>query len=100
MTKVALYVELTAKHGREDELASFLKSAEGLVAQEPRTVAWFAIRFDQRTFAIFDAFDSEDGRNAHLDGKVAAALMARAEILLDSPPKIRNPEVLADKLPR
>jgi quinol monooxygenase YgiN len=100
MTKVALYVELKAKHGREDELASFLKSAEGLVEQEPRTVAWFAIRYDYSTFAIFDAFDTEDGRRAHLDGKVAAALMARADVLLEVPPQIRSPEVLADKLAR
>jgi quinol monooxygenase YgiN len=99
MTKVALYVELKAKAGKEEEVAAFLKSAEGLVAEEPETVAWFAIRFDQRTFAIFDAFDSESGRQAHLNGRIAATLMSRAEDLLETPPHIRSPDVLADRLP-
>jgi quinol monooxygenase YgiN len=99
MTKVALYVELKAKAGKEEDVAAFLKSAEALVAQEPLTVAWFAVRFDQSTFAIFDAFDSDDGRNAHLSGQVAAALMANAPDLLAVAPTIRQPEVLADRLP-
>lgn len=99
MTKVALYVELKAKAGKEEEVAAFLKSAEALVNDEPLTAAWFAIRFDRNTFAIFDAFDAEAGRQAHLAGQVAAALMAHAEELLETPPEIRTPEVLADKLP-
>lgn len=99
MTKVALYVELKAKAGKEEEVAAFLKSAESLVNDEPLTVAWFAIRFDQNTFAIFDAFDAEAGRQAHLAGQVAAALMAHAEELLETPPEIRTAAVLADKLP-
>ncbi|MGM4986135.1 putative quinol monooxygenase [Rhizobium sp. 11_C7_N12_5] len=99
MTKVALYVELKAKAGREEEVAAFLKSAESLIDQEVLTVAWFAVRFDQSTFAIFDAFDAEAGRQAHLSGQVAAALMAHAGELLETPPQIRSPEVLADKLP-
>lgn len=99
MTKVALYVELKAKTGKEEEVAAFLKSAEGLVAEEPETVAWFAVRFDQHTFAIFDAFDSESGRQAHLKGRVAAALMSRADELLQTPPQIKSPDVLADRLP-
>jgi quinol monooxygenase YgiN len=99
MTKVALYVELKAKAGKEEDVAAFLKSAEALVAQEPLTVAWFAVRFDQSTFAIFDAFDGEEGRNAHLSGQVAAALMANAPDLLAVAPTIRQPEVLADRLP-
>lgn len=99
MTKVALYVELKAKPGKEEDVAAFLKSAEALVAEEPETVAWFAVRFDKSTFAIFDAFDSEAGRQAHLGGKVAAALMAHAPDLLSVAPEIRQPEVLADRLP-
>ena len=99
MTKVALYVELKAKAGKEEEVAAFLKSAEGLVAEEPQTVAWFAVRFDQRTFAIFDAFDDESGREAHLKGRVAATLMSRADDLLETPPQIKSPDVLADRLP-
>lgn len=99
MTSVSLYVELNANPGKEDELASFLASAQSLVAAESGTVAWFAVRFDRRTFAIFDAFNDEGGRAAHLGGQVAAALMAHADELLASPPQIRKADVLADKLP-
>jgi quinol monooxygenase YgiN len=99
MTKLALYVELKAKAGKEDEVAQFLTSAQALVAAEPDTIAWFAVRYDNSTFAIFDAFDNEPGRQAHLSGKVAAALMARAGELLETPPQIKRPAVLADRLP-
>jgi quinol monooxygenase YgiN len=99
MTKLALYVELKAKADKEEEVARFLTSAQALVAAEPDTVAWFAVRYDHSTFAIFDAFDREAGRQAHLTGKVAAALMARAGDLFETPPQIRRPEVLADRLP-
>ena len=63
------------------------------------TAAWFAVRYDNDTFAIFDAFDSEAGREAHLTGQVAAALMARADELLAAAPQIRKANVIADKLP-
>lgn len=99
MTRYALYVELKSKPGREEEVAAFLASARSLVDAEPQTVTWFAVRFDQQTFAIFDAFDSVEGRDAHLNGRVAEALMANAERLLASPPQIRHADVLADKLP-
>ena len=99
MTSVSLYVELKAKPGKEDEVASFLASARNLVAAEPGTITWFAVRFDARTFAIFDAFNDEAGRAAHLSGQVAAALMAHANELLATPPQIRKADVLADKLP-
>ena len=99
MTSVSLYVELKAKAGKEEQVAAFLASAQSLVAAEPGTIAWFAVRFDQNTFAIFDAFDNEAGREAHLTGQVAAALMAHADELLAVAPQIRKADVLADKLP-
>lgn len=99
MTKVAIYVELKAKSGKEEEVATFLHGAQGLVVREPLTVAWFAVRFDHSTFAIFDAFDADDGRQAHLQGAVAAALAARYDELFDGPLSIRQPAVLADRLP-
>jgi len=99
MTRVALYVEMKARPGREEDVATFLAKARDLVIAETGTVAWFAVRFDTTTFAIFDAFDDEAGRTAHLNGAVAAALMANAAELLASPPDIRQPSVLADKLP-
>jgi quinol monooxygenase YgiN len=70
-----------------------------LVLAETGTVAWFAVRFDKATFAIFDAFNDESGRAAHLNGAVAAALMANAADLFAVAPEIRQPTVLADKLP-
>jgi quinol monooxygenase YgiN len=99
MTTVSLYVELKAKAGKEEEVAAFLAGAQGLVAAEQGTVTWFAVRFDRSTFAIFDAFNDEAGREAHLSGRVAAALMAHADELLAAAPQIRKSEVLADKLP-
>ena len=67
---------------------------------EPATVAWFAVRLSPSTFAIFDAFPNEAGRQAHLSGKVAAALMAKAPDLLSKPPSIEKVDVLAAKLPK
>jgi len=100
MSKVALYVPLEAKPGKEKEVAEFLKSALPLVDAEPGTVSWFAIQQGPSSFAIFDTFDDENGRNAHLGGKVAAALMARTGELLAQPPAIHKIDILADKLPR
>jgi quinol monooxygenase YgiN len=99
MTRYALSVELKAKPGKEEDVAAFLAGAQSLVDAEPATVAWFAVRLDQQTFAIFDAFDHEQGRDAHLNGAVAAALMANASELLSEMPQIRKAQVLADKLP-
>src|SRR4030088_367772 len=78
MSKVALYVPLEAKPGKEKEVADFLKSALPLVEAEPGTVTWFAIQEGPSSFAIFDTFNDEAGRNAHLNGKGAAALMRKA----------------------
>ena len=98
MTKFALYVPLEAKPGKEKEVAEFLRSAVPLVQAEKGTVSWYAIQEGPGRFAIFDTFDDESGRDAHLNGKVAAALMAKADELLAKPPKIHKMEVLADKL--
>lgn len=98
-TTVGLYVALEAKPGREADVDAFLKSAVPLVQAEPATTAWFAIRLGPSSFAIFDVFPNEDGRTAHLQGAVAAALMEQAGDLLEQPPNIRRVDVLADKLP-
>ncbi len=100
MPKFALFVRLEAKPGKEEDVASFLRSGLPLVEQEPKTVAWFGIRLGPSTFGIFDAFPDEDGRQAHLSGKVAAALMQKAPELLAQPPKIDRADVLAVKLPQ
>ena len=99
MVKKGVYVRLEAKHGKEAEVESFLRSGLSIVQEEPATVAWFGIRLGPSTFGIFDAFPDDAGRQAHLTGKVAAALKAKAPDLLAVPPVIENVDVLASKLP-
>lgn len=99
MTTKALFVKLEAKPGKENEVAKFLRDGQGLVAQEPATTAWFGLRLGQTSFAIFDAFPDDAGRDAHLSGNVAKALMEKAPELLAEPPKIEKADVLADRLP-
>ncbi len=96
---VALFVRLEAKSGKEAEVEKFLRGGLSLVQQEPDTTAWFGIRLGPTTFGIFDAFPSEAGRQAHLSGQVAAALMAKASELFSQPPSIEKVDVLAAKLP-
>jgi quinol monooxygenase YgiN len=99
MVSVALLVRLEAKPGKEAEVESFLRSGLAIVQGEPATTAWFAIRLGPSTFGIFDAFPNDAGRQAHLSGRVAAALMAKASDLLSKPPAIEKVDVLAAKLP-
>jgi quinol monooxygenase YgiN len=99
MVKLGLYVRLDAKPGKEQEVEAFLKQGGSMAQEEPQTIAWFAIRIGPSTFGIFDVFEDESGREAHLNGKIAAALMAKASELLAQPPKIEKIEVLASKLP-
>jgi quinol monooxygenase YgiN len=100
MVKVALLVRLEAKLGREADVESFLNAGLSIVQEEPATTVWFAIRLGPSTFGIFDAFPDESGRQAHLSGRVAAALMTKAPELLAQPPVIENVDVLAAKLPQ
>lgn len=95
--RLALYVRLEAKAGREEAVADFLAGALPLVEGEPATLTWYALRLEPGVFAIYDTFSDEHGREAHLAGQVAAALMSRAGDLLASPPEIRKIEVIAAK---
>ena len=99
MIKVGLLVQLEAKQGREADLEAFLKGGLELVQNEPATTAWFAIRLGASTFGIFDVFPDEAGRQAHLSGKLAAALMERIPELLSQDPKIDMLEIIEAKLP-
>jgi quinol monooxygenase YgiN len=99
MVKVALFVQLEAKPGKEADVEAFLLGGLALVEDEPATIAWFALRLGPSTFGIFDAFPDDAGRQAHLAGRVAAALMSQAPDLLAEPPAIENIDVLAAKLP-
>jgi len=100
MVKLGLLVRLEAKPGKESDVASFLEGGLALVEEEPQTTTWFAIRLGPTTFGIFDAFPDEAGRQAHLEGRVAAALMAKASELFAEPPVIEKVDILAVKLPR
>ncbi len=95
--KVGLYVRLVAKAGKEQVVADFLKSALPMAAAEPDTATWYAIQMNSNTFGIFDTFSDEAGREAHLNGPIAAALMANADELLAEPPQINKIDVLASK---
>jgi quinol monooxygenase YgiN len=97
MVKTALLVRLEAKPGKEAEVEQFLRSGLAIVQQEPATIDWFAIRIGPSTFGIVDTFPDEAGREAHLAGRVAAALMAKAPELLAKAPVIEKADVLAAK---
>ena len=99
MVTVALFVRMEAKPGKEGAVEDFLRSGLPLVMQEPATTVWFGIRLGPTTYGIFDAFPDDSGRQAHLAGQVAAALMANAPELLAQPPSIEMVDVLASKLP-
>jgi len=98
-TKIGLFVRLESKPGKEVEVENFLRSGLALVNEEPATSLWFSIRLGVSTFAIFDAFSDEQGRQAHLTGKVAEALFAKAADLFSQPPIVETFETLASKLP-
>jgi len=98
MVKVGLLVRLQAKPGKESDVERFLQAGLPLAQQEPATTAWFAIRLGPSTFGIFDVFPDDSGRQAHLSGPIAAALMAKASELLSEPPAIEKVDVLAAKL--
>lgn len=97
MGKVALWVSLEAKPGKEKELEEFLKSAQPLAEREPQTITWYAIKMGPGKYGIFDTFADDKGRDAHLNGDIAKALMAKAGDLLSKAPDIQKPDVLAAK---
>ena len=99
MVTVALLVRLEAKPGKEAAVEAFLKGGLSLANQEDFTPVWFAIKMGPSTFGIFDAFADDKGRQAHLGGQIAAALMAQASELLAAAPVIEMVDVLAVKLP-
>ena len=100
MYTVALFARLEAKPGKESQVAKFLETGLALANQETTTPIWFALRLGPTTFGVFDAFTDEKGRQAHLNGPIAKALMAQAPELFSKPPVIEPIEVLGAKLPR
>lgn len=99
MLSFSLFVRLEAKPGKERDVEAFLMQGLELANQENTTPLWFALRLGPTTFAIFDSFNDEAGRQTHLNGPIAKALMAQAPNLLASPPVIESMDVLGCKLP-
>lgn len=100
MVALGLFVRLEAKPGKEKEVAAFLKQGLQMANQEATTELWFALRLGPSTFGIFDAFADEAGRQTHLNGPIAKALMANAANLFAVPPSIEKTEILGAKLPQ
>ena len=98
MVTLGIFVRLEAKSGKEEELAAFLRQGLELAQRETTTPVWFALRLGGGSFAIFDAFADEAGRQAHLNGAIAKALMAQAPNLLAEPPAIQQLDVMGAKL--
>lgn len=99
MAKFGLLATLEAKPGKESEIDQFLRGAVPLVQDEPGTISWYAIRLGTSKFGIFDTFNEEAGRQAHISGKVAKALFEKATELFSEAPKIEMVDILAEKLP-
>ena len=97
MEKFALLARVEAKPGKENDVEAFLISALPLAQAEPDTVRWYSWQIGSSTFGIFDTFETEDGRKAHLQGQIAAALMANASVLLARDPVIEFVDLLAVK---
>ncbi|MCR6490866.1 antibiotic biosynthesis monooxygenase [Amycolatopsis sp. OK19-0408] len=90
-----LLATLKAKPGKGDELAAFLEQGRALAAAETGTVTWYAFKIDDTTYGIFDTFETEQARQAHLDGQIPVALGQVAEDLLAADPDIRPVDVIA-----
>ena len=97
MVRYALLARVEAKTGKEEAVENFLISALALAQEEEGTVSWYALKIGPSTFGIFDTFNDEEGREAHLSGKIAAALMEHADELLSQPPTIEKVDLLAVK---
>jgi len=97
MLKFALYAHLEAKAGKEAEIEAMLKAAQPLATKEPGTKNWYAFSEAPGHYGIFDTFEDEAARQAHLDGQIATILMQKADELLAKPPQIHKIQILASK---
>jgi quinol monooxygenase YgiN len=97
MAKQAIWVMLKAKPGKENDVEVFLKQGAAMSLEEPRTVTWYGVKLGGGMYGVFDTFNDEEGRDAHLNGEIAKALMANAPDLFSNELKIEKMEILADK---
>ncbi|HKW57809.1 MAG TPA: antibiotic biosynthesis monooxygenase [Candidatus Acidoferrum sp.] len=99
MSQLAIWVELEAKPGKEQEVANFLKSAQNMAEKEPGTITWYAMRLGGQKFGIFDTFADEKAREAHVNGEIAKQLFSKAKELLVKDPQIHKMDLLGSKAP-
>jgi quinol monooxygenase YgiN len=99
MDKLAIWAQVEAKPGKEQEVADFLKSAKALAEREQGTTSWYAVKIGPTKFGIFDTFADEAGLDAHLSGEIAKALFGRAQELFVKEPEVHKIEILAAKVP-
>tara|TARA_R100000935_G_scaffold21876_4_gene40520 strand:- start:70348 stop:70641 length:294 start_codon:yes stop_codon:yes gene_type:complete len=97
MKKLGLLATLKAKSGKENEVEEFIKGAVELARKEDKTLTWYSFKIDADTFGIFDTFETEAARDAHLNGEIANALMENAERLLSESPDIKKINILSNK---
>ena len=97
MAKYALYVSLKAKPGKEKDVEAFLKQGAEMAKNEPGTAHWYGLHESAGHYSVFDTFNDEAGRDAHLNGEIAKALMAKASELFSAPLQINRIDILADK---
>jgi quinol monooxygenase YgiN len=97
MAKHAIWVMLKAKPGKEEDVEEFLKQGAAMSLEEPRTVSWYGVKIAPGMYGVFDTFNDEEGRDAHLSGEIAKALMANAKEFFSNELKIEKMEILADK---
>jgi quinol monooxygenase YgiN len=95
--KLAFLATLEAKEGKGGELGEFLRAGRELAVTEKGTVTWYAFRIDENHYGIFDTFETEDARTAHLSGPIPQAIGTVADELLASDPSIRPVDVIAVK---
>src|SRR6516164_8895921 len=99
MSKLAIWAQVEAKAGKEQEVAEFLKSAQALAEKELGTITWYAVKLGETKFGIFDTFADEKGWEAHMNGEIAKALFGKAQELFVREPEVHKLDVLAAKVP-
>lgn len=99
MSQLAIWAELEAKPGKEQEVANFLKSAQNMAEREPGTVTWYAMRLGGTKFGIFDTFVDEKAREAHVNGELAKSLFSKSKELFVKDPQIHKLDLLGAKIP-
>jgi quinol monooxygenase YgiN len=99
MAKFALLVELKAKPGKESEVEAFLEKEASLVRKEPGTLSWHAAKIEGEpaVYRVFDTFDDEAAREAHLNGEAGRELVEKADELFSPTPKVSKLQVIGQK---